>query len=184
VSQARTASPASGDAGNGAVVQTSASTGASLDEPLLIQDSVLYATPATNKLYAFDMTDLSTNWNLTVSGTNSGPCFSGVESDNIYLAVGTEVQKVTDNTTSGSSVWSQDFSATVNSGPIEYNSKVYFGRNSGRYYAVNASTGIAVGDWPYYSASGDANVGPWIDVTNSRVVFGTSGGNLHAFSLE
>jgi outer membrane protein assembly factor BamB len=59
---------------------------------------------------------------------------------------------------------------------------VYIVRNNGRYYALDAATGAIKSNWPYTSASGDATSGPWIDITNSRVIFGTTGGNLDAFA--
>jgi hypothetical protein len=72
----------------------------------------------------------------------------------------------------------------VNSGPIWYGATVYFGCSNGSYYAINDATKGVRANWPRAISNGDALGGPWIDVTNNEVIFGTTGGNLDAFTLE
>jgi hypothetical protein len=160
--------------------------GSSINFPLLVQNSTLYISPNTNALYAVNTPDMSAKWAspLSLSGTNSGPAFMVSGSSVLYVASGTKIQKVTDNGSSGANNWSYDAGATIQSGPINFNTKVYFGRNSGRYYAVTVASGSLTGDWPYQSAAGNATSGPWIDQTNSRVIFGTDAGEMRSFSIN
>ena len=72
----------------------------------------------------------------------------------------------------------------IRSGPIAYAGTLYFDIDGGRYFAVDETTQSNETDWPYVSANGDADVGPWIDRTNSLVIFGTDGNDLDAFSLR
>jgi len=81
-------------------------------------------------------------------------------------------------------IWRYGAADSVKSGPIDINNKIYFGCKNGYYYCVDDAAGTIVANWPYTSASGQANAGPWIDQTNSHVIFGTTAGNLDAFSLE
>lgn len=96
------------------------------------------------------------------------------------------VYKIADNITSGEEKWSCNAAQQVTSGPIYYNGTVYFGSNGGKYYAVNSdnASGTVRPLWPYSAASGNATSGPWLDLINSRVIFGTTGGNLDAFVLD
>jgi hypothetical protein len=105
---------------------------------------------------------------------------------NLYTAAGTTIYKITDNGSSGSITWTYTASDIVYSGPIIYNGKVYFGCNNGYYYGLidNGSSASLISKWPYTSSSGNSNSGPWIDETNSRVIFGTNSGRLDAFNLE
>jgi hypothetical protein len=162
-------------------------TGVSVDFPLLVQGATMYITPATDKLYARQSSNMGEKWasSVTLAAANTGPAYKANYDSLIYVAAGTKVQQIVDRGTSGAVKWSFDASATIHSGPIEYNGIVYFGRNSGRYYAINASNPSSpVSDWPYQSASGNATTGPWIDRTNNLVLFGTDAGNLHAFAAE
>ena len=67
---------------------------------------------------------------------------------------------------------------------MPYNGKVYFGCKTGKYYVINDADKSLILGWPYGGAGGNANTGPWIDVGNSRVIFGTTSGDLDAFTLE
>ncbi len=162
------------------------SCGFSVTLPLLIQNSVLYLTPATSKLYAINTSDMSEKWSSPVSlySTNSAPAFKDNLSSDIFVGASTRVQKVTDNGSSGSVTWSYDAGATVASIAVAYGGVVYFGRNNGQYCAVRASDKTVVGKWPYYAAAGDASGGPMIDLTYGRVVFGTNAGDIHCFAKE
>jgi len=170
---------------------SSYNTGTAINLPLLIQNNTVYAAPATNRLYA-RKSDLTQKWSanyVTLAATNTAPLFSAYTyaiDTIVYAGAGTRVQKVKDNWTSGVVQWSYDAEATVQGGPIEFGSAVYFGRDNNRYYAVNKSTGTLIGDWPYRVANGNASAGPWIHVdgVNSRVIFGTDGGDVHAFTAE
>ncbi|MBD3394892.1 MAG: hypothetical protein GF418_04620 [Chitinivibrionales bacterium] len=138
-------------------------------------------TPGNSKLFSLSTSSLDTNWEVDLGATNTGPAFSSGGA--VYLAAGLEAKEVL---TSGSVGHTYSAGDTVRSGPIELNNVVYFGRDNGRYCAFGRTTETAVGDWPYITASGDANVGPWISPANedSLVIFGTSGNNLDAFWLE
>jgi hypothetical protein len=98
--------------------------------------------------------------------------------------VGNYVVKIGCLSGSASAKWTYDAGGAVYSGPICYGASVYFGRNGGSYYVLDDATGMIRTKWPYTSASGDATSGPWIDMTNGRVIFATTGGNLDAFTLE
>ena len=88
---------------------------------------------------------------MNLGGSNTGPAYYDNANGYIYLAEGNQVEKIKDNGTDGTSQWSYDASATVSSGPIPFGGRIFFGRNSGRYYALDDVTGLAVGNWPYRS---------------------------------
>jgi hypothetical protein len=124
---------------------------------------------------------------LTLAATATGPGFlPGMGTNIMYVAAGNYVQKVADNGSSGSVIWTYNAGGTVQSGPIPLDDKVYFGRDGGRYYTIkdNGTTASLLSYWPYTQASGDATTGPWIDMTYNRVIFGTTGGNLQSFTKE
>lgn len=156
--------------------------GPSINLPLMAYGSDLFVTPDSPKLYKITTSSMSvaSGFPVTTTAVNSGPAFS--RDGNIYLACGTKVQKFAD--TGGSALWTYNALGTINSGPIVNNGVVYFGRSGGRYYALNDNNGtIYNSDWPYTQASGDADAGPWVDRDNSLIIFGTTGGNLDAFTL-
>jgi autotransporter-associated beta strand protein len=156
----------------------------SINLPLVVSGATLYATPNNGTLYAIPTSTMTTaNWTLNYSqgGSNTGAAFA--TGSNIYTAVGNYVYKITDNGGSGTENWHYNASAQVSSGPICYSSTVYFGRNIGYCFALNDANGSIVSAWPYTAATGNATTGPWIDRTNSRVLFGTTGGDLRAFTL-
>ena len=157
------------------------SIGTSVSRPLHVYGSNIYVAPDNASLYALNKGNMTlvSNFPVSLTAPNSGALFNDGSTE-IFIAAGNCVQKATIN--GGSTSWTYNTGATVNSGPIGYNGFVYFGRTGGRYYALN-STGALVADWPYTSASGDANAGPWIDRSNLRVIFATTGGNLDAFAL-
>jgi hypothetical protein len=164
--------------------------GAAVNLPLLIDDSTLFVSPNNDTLYAFRMATMAQKWKIKIGGTNSGPAFSlsygkGSPSRIIYAAASKKVQRITDNGASASIDWTYDAADTVASGPIIFNGTVYFGRNGGRYYAItdNGTSASLVNKWPYTGSSGNANVGPWMDITNNRAIFGSTGGKLDAFTL-
>jgi hypothetical protein len=164
--------------------------GASVDLPLLATTgSALYIVPNSSNLYAINTSTMLTKWGspVTLAAANTGPAYvPGMGSNVLYVAAGYNVQKVTDNGSSGSVIWTYNSNGTIQSGPLPYGDKVYFGRNGGRYYTIqdNVTSGTLITYWPFTQAAGDATTGPWIDLTNNRVIFGTTGGNLQSFSLE
>lgn len=177
-----------GDAGDFTTLSTyqpGSLSGVAINLPLVLQNGTIYITPSNNTLHAVSTTNMTTaKWSTTYGlGTgNTGPAFIANLSDSLYTAVGNYVYLYKSD---GTKIWNTaDLTAQVGSGPIAYNQSVYFGRNSGYYYALNDADGSVRSGWPYTSASGNATSGPWIDVTNSRVIFGTTGGNLDAFTLE
>ncbi len=150
--------------------------------PLLVQGGSLYITPDNSTLYSVNSSNLTqTNWTLPLGTNNSGPAFISKGGNDIFVAASDSVKKV--NVSSGTRIWSYYSSDTVASGPIPNGNYVYFGTNNGKYVAID-NTPSLVSKWPYTNISGDANSGPWIDEGNSRVIFGTTGGNLNAFALE
>ncbi|OGJ86151.1 MAG: hypothetical protein A2268_01620 [Candidatus Raymondbacteria bacterium RifOxyA12_full_50_37] len=162
--------------------------GAGVLQPLLVQGSALYVTPNSANLYAVNASTMTAKWGSPVSlaAASTGPAFCASGSQDIYVAAGTSIQKVTDNGATGSVTWTYGAGNNVESGPIEYNGVVYFGRYDGRYYAIQdlGSSASLITDWPYTNASGNSNTGPWIDVGNTLVIFGTTSQNLDAFTLE
>jgi outer membrane protein assembly factor BamB len=167
------------------------SAGAAINLPLLISGGKLYVTPANNTLHAVSMSNMTVaKWTITYSNgsANSGPAFADIDvtGDTVYTAAGNYVYKIAGLASSAEEKWNCDVSDVVSSGPIYYRGTVYFGRNNGRYYAVNAANGsgaVKTG-WPCTLTSGHASAGPWLDLWNSRVIFGTQGGYLDAFALD
>ncbi|MFC1584360.1 DNRLRE domain-containing protein [Fibrobacterota bacterium] len=172
--------------------------GTDVQLPLLVDRNTLYVTPATSSLYAITISTWSFKWSPTsvnLGTANTGPAFiMGKTSDDtantgdIYVAVENNVKKVSDN---GSGIaatvdWAYDALDTVNAAPLPWDTVVYFGRQGGRYYAIddNASSAATMTNWPYSDASDDADAGPWISEDAGLVIFGTAGGNLDAFTLE
>lgn len=169
---------------------TQISTGPSVNLPLVYSMGTLYVTPNNSTVQAFTTSTMgAAKWSMTYSGaatgaTNTGPAYIIQSRDTLYTAAGNYVVKVGCVSGSGTQKWVYDAGGAVNSGPICYSATVYFGRNGGSYYAIDDATGLIRANWPYTSASGNATSGPWIDETNTRVIFGTTGGNLDAFALE
>jgi hypothetical protein len=166
-------------------------TGVSINLPLMVSGSTLYITPNNNTLHAVATSAMTTGkWSSPVTYTNgssnSGPAWSDIDitNDTIYTAAGMYVYMVKDLVGSGVEKWCYTAAAAVNSGPIVCNNTVYFGADGGRYYAINKADKSERSGWPYTSAGGNATSGPWIDFTNNHVIFGTTGGNLDAFTLE
>ncbi len=151
-----------------------------IDLPLLVQDSVLFITPNNDTAYSIDASNLTTvNWKLPLGANNTGASFIEAGDGNLYLAVSDSVKRV--DASAGTRTWAYKADSTISSGPIPYGSYVYFGCDNGSYYCINNS-GVLVTKWPYTEASGNSNSGPWID-PSGKVVFGTTEGNLDAFSL-
>lgn len=154
----------------------------SVDLPLLVQDGALYVTPSSNTVYSVSSSNLTLqNWTCNVTDNITGAAFIAPGSNDLYVAVSDSVKKI--NASTGVQSMAYNAGATVSSGPIPYNSHVYFGRNNSRYFAITTA-GASVVKWPYSVVSGDASSGPWIDIDNSRVIFGSTGGNMDAFTLE
>jgi hypothetical protein len=162
--------------------------GASVNLPLLFKNSVLYITPNSSNLYAVNpSSDITTAvWSMPLAAANTGPAFTHPDSQIIYIAAGSNIQRITDNGGSGHLDWTYGAGAPVESGPIGYNRVIYFGRTDGSYYAIrdNGTSAALMHNWPYTSASGNGNTGPWIDEINSLIIFGTTGQDLDAFTLE
>jgi hypothetical protein len=163
--------------------------GASIDFPLVAQSNALYVAPATNKLYARNSINLNTvKWTigLTLGGTNTSAPYVDKSTGKIYVGATNDMQRITDNGSSGSIDWTYDAQGAIRGGPIPYNGYVYFGRDNGRYYCISEATRSDASPWPYKSASGNASAGPWIDVTSAQnqVIFGTDAGDMHAFNTK
>jgi hypothetical protein len=151
--------------------------------PLIITDTTLYVAPNNATLHAVRTSNMASKWGspFALRGANTGAPYALAQSNTIYAAAGNYVQKLTDAGGSASEVWYFNASAPVNSGPIQYNAAVYFGRNNNAYYALDTTAGGVVATWPYNSVNGNATSGPWIDQTNGNVLFGSTGGDLDAF---
>jgi len=161
--------------------------GVAINQPLVLQGTTLYVAPNNNTLHAVATSAMTTaKWTVTYSqgSANSGPPFIVSDNDSIYAAAGTSVYLIKDNGGTGVEKWCCTVPQQVQSGPIKYLGTVYFGANSGKYYAVTAAAGTIRTNWPYSAASGNSTSGQWIDLTNSRVIFATTGGNMDAFGLE
>ena len=153
--------------------------------------STLYISPNSSNLYALNSSNLSAKWGspVALAATNTGAAFtsyspSGVSNGKIFVACGSNIQKITDNGASGTVTWTYNAGGTISSGPLVYNSVVYFGRNGGQYYALkdNGASASLSGKWPFTAATSDATSGPWSDQVH--IIFGTTGGNIDMFTLE
>ncbi len=162
--------------------------GANVSQPMVAGDGILYIAPNSANLYAVNASTMSAVWTpsaVSLDASNTGAPYVDKDLAAIYVAVGNKVQKINNNGATASVEWTFDAGDNISSSPVVKNGVVYFGRDNGRYYAINdAATPTAVTNWPYADISGDADMGPWIDVTNNQVIFGTSGQNLDAFNLE
>jgi hypothetical protein len=164
--------------------------GASVTQPLLCKSSILYVTPNSGNLYAVNTSNITTaKWSVALAASNTGPAFcSGLTgSRKIYVAAGSNIQRISDNGGSGNLDWTYSVGATVESGPIEYNGTVYFGRSDGRFYAIkdNGTSAGIISGWPYTNSSGNSNTGPWIyEGSDTLVLFGTKGQDIDAFSVQ
>jgi len=176
---------------DGTLLNTSASLGASINLPILADLSTMYITPNSSSLYALNSSNLSAKWGgpVALAAANTGAAFttytpSGASNGKIFVACGSNIQKITDNGASGTVTWTYNAGGTISSGPLAYNSIVYFGRNGGRYYAIkdNGASASLTGKWPFTAATNDATSGPWSD--QAHIIFGTTGGNVDMFSLE
>jgi fibronectin-binding autotransporter adhesin len=158
----------------------------SITLPLLESRTTLYVLPDNGTVQAINIASMTSKWTHPYSqaGNNTGPAFLTTDRDTLYTAAGNYVYKIADKGTSAAEAWYYNAGATVGSGPIFYNGTVYFGSNGGSYFLINDATGAARPTWPRTSATGNATTGPWIDAANNQVLFGTTGGNLDAFSLE
>jgi outer membrane protein assembly factor BamB len=158
----------------------------SVSLPLLASRTTLYVTPDNGKVHAVKFSTMAEKWvhSYSQTGNNSGAAFMDLAQDKLYTTAGNFVYKIADNSTSSAESWYYDASAAVNSGPIYYNGTVYFGKSNGSYYLLDNGTGAVRASWPKSTAAGNASAGPWIDLTNGQVIFGTTGGNLDAYDLE
>ena len=148
--------------------------------PLSIFGDTLYVTPNNNELYGISAANMTTRyWKATLGGTNTAPAWVDFNSNNVYVADGTTIQKVQ----GGGLVWTYNAWATITAGPIVMNNIVYFGTNNGNYFAVHDNGSIVVPGWPVNTATGKCT-GVWIDQILNRVIFSTDGGNLDAFPLQ
>jgi autotransporter-associated beta strand protein len=165
--------------------------GQSIDLPLLMsgRGTTLYVTPNNGTITALNVPAMTEKWtpaSLTYSqsGGNTGASFVFKNRDTIYTAAGNYVYKIADGGGSASEKWYFTAPSSVNSGPLWWGGSVYFGCSNGSYYAIKDADKSIRTNWPRSIGSGDASGGPWIDLTNSQIIFGTTGGNLDAFTLE
>lgn len=160
--------------------------GTGIDQPLLVLGNTLYAAPTTNVLKAVNSTTMNLKWTSSTLAANVSGGMWVEEGTNykIYVAAGSKAYRLTDNGTSGTidANWPYDAGATIKSGPILFSGNVYFGRTSGRYYSLDDSDASLNSQWPHVSVAGDADLGPWIDVTNPYVIFSSTGGDFDAFN--
>jgi hypothetical protein len=165
-------------------LQATCNVGAAVNQPLLENSGRLFITPNSAKLFCFSTSPLDTIWELNVTNANTGPCFKLPGYDTIWIAAGSTVQQVRDAGATGSVVWTYTAAGTVNSGPVcQGGTTLYFGANNGWYYAIDRTNHQVITNWPYRGAIGNANAGPWINEKLNKVVFGTDGGNIDAFTL-
>jgi hypothetical protein len=176
---------------DGTLLNTSSALGASINLPILSDLATLYITPNSSNLYALNSSNLSSKWGspVTLAAANTGAAitpfiFPDASTGKIFVACGSNIQKITDNGASGTVTWTYNAGGTILSGPLVYNTIVYFGRNGGRYYAIkdNGTSASLTGKWPFTAASNDATSGPWCDMIH--ILFGTTGGNIDMFNLE
>jgi len=161
--------------------------GASVKQPLLVKGGTLYVSPESERLYAFSTSNMRRKWRVpfNLGGENTGPAYSSTANNSVYVALENGVKRIADTGESGSEVWYHATEQPVQSGPIEYNGYVFYGRNNGGLYMLNDSTGTPVDNaWPWCCMDDNADMGPWIDPYNLQVIFGTSAGELKAFSLS
>ena len=149
--------------------------------------TTMYITPNNGSLYAINTPAMSAKWSIAYSpvASNTGAAYVTIYRDTVYTAAGNNVYKIADQG-AGSvfQTWSFPASSLVNTGPIWNGATVYFGCNGGNYYAINDATGLARANWPRATGNGNATCGPWIDAIGNAVIYGTTSGNLDAFTLE
>jgi hypothetical protein len=175
---------------DGTLLHSSTSLGNEINLPLLIDDGTVYVTPDNDRLYALT-TSMANKWAtrttpyMTLSSTNTGPAFAVSEVGEIYVATGTNVEKVIDNGTDVDPTisWTYSATGTVNSGPILTGTTVFFGTSGSKYYAItDQATPAPLTGWPI-TTTGDASTGPWLS-GNSLAIFGTTTGKVEAVEIQ
>jgi hypothetical protein len=174
-------------------INTSFTTGsnASVNQPMVSQNTVLYIAPAANFIYTRNVTNLSTAaWaaGLDLGNPITGPPFvdQSASPPRIYIAVGTGVKRISDNGGSGAIDYTYTAASTVQSNPIPFNGYVYFGGNGGYFYCYKDLDRSVPASWPYQSASGNGTSGPWIDAVSGtkQVIFATDAGDMRSFNTQ
>lgn len=156
-----------------------------LSYPLHLSNNILLIAPSSkDSLIALDVSGMGKVWAVQLGANNTGPPFSVFGSPYFYTVADTKIQKITHNGATGTVDWTYTAAASIISSPIIYNSYIYFGAAGGRYYAISDAAGSLVSGWPFTTATGNANYGPWIDITYNRVLFGTDAGEIDAIDLE
>jgi hypothetical protein len=172
-------------------VPTGAGT-ASIDYPFDIIDNVAYATTSDARLYAIDLSNISsTKWFYGLPGPITAPLFTSPNAQGAWVSAGEYLLKISDQgTTTPTLLWQYDAGAGVNvtGAPVVIRRSagpVYFGTDNGNYLAVNDGTGINfnAGNWPFASG-GTTVITPWVDPFTWKVIFATVDGNLDAFPID
>jgi hypothetical protein len=162
-------------------------------QPLLSasnSDARLYVFPKDERGYSINTSTMATvdTWSYTALDTNCGPAFmpfdGNTRSGKLYVPAGKKIYKLTEG--SGTPTWTYTIPGdSCKSGPVEYFGTVYFGTKDSSYYAItDGGSATIVSKWPYAASSGNANAGPWIDPSNSRLYYGTTAGRMDAFPLQ
>ncbi len=160
----------------------------SVDYPFAISDNVAYIATSTPKLYAVDITTMTTKWSWGMNAAAAAPLFVSHNAAGPWVANGRYLDKVVNGAVT-SPGWEYDPGSgnKITGGPVAMgngNGPVYFGATSGKYYAVDDATGLIFNaNWPITAPTG-AVCSPWVDVFTWKVLFGSAGGNLDAFPID
>ena len=170
---------------DGTPLSTYTTNSGTLSHPLHLSNNVLLVAPDNqDSLIAVEVSGLNKIWSVKLGGNNTGGPFSVFGSSDFYTVSGLRIEKVVHGGSSGSIGWTYTVSDSIKSSPIIYSGHVYAGGKSGKLYAIVDATGNAASGWPKTVGSANYKHGPWIDITNNRVVFGAEDGAIVSYELE
>ncbi|MFH1227815.1 MAG: PQQ-binding-like beta-propeller repeat protein, partial [Planctomycetota bacterium] len=150
----------------------------------VIASPVLYQgrcfVPSTDgKVYCLNLSDGSFIWNFYTGGTElSSP---EITNDTLFMGSGFPNNKVIAfSALDKRLIWSQTVEQVAYSSPAIYDNKVFIGCNSGRYYALNQSSGAQL--WSY-STGGQTLLSSPLVVGNSVFLL-PGGSNLTFYRVD
>lgn len=178
------------DAYDGTIVAGYAA-GCPISQPLQLADSLLFLSPGNASVCAIHIGTMTEEFRAgPLPARVSGPILCGTGNSGLLVPAGNELIKIAGDSKSQTSgiFWKGGAGTTIKSSlaTVSFgNNPVYFASSAGAYFAINGADGNSVSDyWPFSDGvKGEALSGPWIDLDAWVVIFGTTGGNLDAFSL-
>jgi len=151
----------------------------SIGTPLVVNET-FYLGDASDKFYAFNISNLSNVrnlWNYSISGggIESSPVMTG---DIIYFG-GKDYNFYALNASNGSLIWNYSTLSNIDSSPAVSEGIVYFGSSDNQTYALNASNGSLI--WNFTNLN---MVDSSPAVSEGIVYFGSNGNEFFALNAS